>query len=325
MHFRYYVFADQRYGYVLEPNTASRAFVDASINFGTDPNSTVTMEQFPDDYPGENPDGLVSGAYPLALDFNSAKNNAFHVEYMSLTNGRMTGEWIKTDVLEALLENFKPHIILTGQAIYYTDVDIDLIKDFVDKGGVFLMFNEYYPSVPRTNAMVQELLTTNGVGSNHTQASYDYIDYKLLEPQTTEEKDPILKGPFFEGSLAGKDWGSDGICLHGFSGLDPNEVYIYSKRQYDDKESVCFFRHKTKPFLFIGDGGFISNAQRYIGGEYRGSLVYCPFAINSSYQAIPRTNYRAARDKIVYNSQIFGNILTWAVDWAESDKGIKYE
>ena len=144
MHFRYYVFADQRYGYVLEPNTASRAFVDASINFGTDPNSTVTMEQFPDDYPGDNPDGLVSGAYPLALDFNSAKNNAFHVEYMSLTNGRMTGEWIKTDVLEALLENFKPHIILTGQAIYYTDVDIDLIKDFVDKGGVVNLQHNVY-------------------------------------------------------------------------------------------------------------------------------------------------------------------------------------
>lgn len=307
-----------RFGYVLEPNTAPRAFVDASINFGTDPNSAVTMEQFPDDYPVGDLDGIRSPTPGgQVLDFNSAKNNAFHVEFMSTTNGRMRGEWIRTDVLKDLLENFKPHIILTGQAICYEAADIALIVDFVNKGGVFLMFNEYYPSVANTNNMVQALLTTKGTGSNKTE-SYNNIHYKLLD---SYPKDPILEGPFYEGSLAGKEWGSDGICLHGFTGLSKDEVQVYSFR-HDD--AALFFRHKTKPFVFIGDGGFLSNPQRFIGDSYQGSYVYCPFAINSAYQPIPRINYTNARNLPVYNSQLFGNILTWAVDWAESAKGIKY-
>lgn len=309
-----------RYGYMLEPNTGSRAFVDASINFGTDPNSAVTMEQFPEDYPIGDVDAIKSPTPGgQTLNFNSAKNNAFHVEFMSTTNGRMGSfERIKNEVLKDLLENFKPHIILTGQAISYQDADIALIVDFVNKGGVFLMFNEYYPSVANTNKMVQALLTTKGNGSNQT-TSYSNIYYELAN---TYEKDPILEGPFYEGSLAGKGWGSDGICLHGFQGLDENEVRIYSKRS---DGAALFFQHKTKPFVFIGDGGFISNSNRYIGDSFRGSYVYCPFAINSAYQPIPRVNYRNEQDKTVYNSQLFGNILTWAVDWAESEKGIKYK
>lgn len=83
------------------------------------------------------------------------------------------------------------------------------------------------------------------------------------------------------------------------------------------------FRHPNKPFFFMGEGGFISNPQRFIGGSYHGSNVYCPFAIDRNYSAIPRTNYTTNNNETVHNSEIFGNILAWAIDQAEREP-IKY-
>ncbi|NLZ72738.1 MAG: hypothetical protein GX905_02820 [Bacteroidales bacterium] len=103
---------------------------------------------------------------------------------------------------------------------------------------------------------------------------------------------------------------------NGFENVTSENAIIYSNREKYDNVP-CVFRHKTKPFFFVGDGGFISNGKRYIGESYQGSHVYCPFAINSSYQPVDRINYTNDKDKTVVNSRFFGNILAWAVDYAE--------
>lgn len=315
-----------RFGYMLEPNTGSRAFVDASINFGTDPNSAVTMEQFPSNYPEGDLDEVKSGSIPL--DFNSAKGNAFHIEYMSVSNRRMNGEKIKLDVLQDLLTNFKPHIILTGQAIWFQSPDIALIADFVNKGGVFLMFNEYYPFASTINAMASAIVGETLGGANEALPLADLAF--TLPTGEKYEKDMVLNGPF--GDLRGKNWGLDGYFLHGFSGLPTTDITVYNTRKKDT--NPCFFKYsgtrtdgsgKPKAFIFNGDGGFISNNRRYIGPTFTGMIDYCPFAINSAYQPIARTNYYPNRNTHVYNSALFGNILAWAVDWAESENGIKYK
>lgn len=283
-----------RYGYMLEPNTASRAFVDASVNFGVDPNSTVTME--------ENQYG-----------------NAFTIEMMTAGQG-MIGEIIDYNYLKNKLNTFKPEIILTGQAVNYNASGgdaIQLLADFVEAGGVFLMCNEYYPIAGSVNAMVQKIMGAGVSGNNQS------IGYTQLFTLNGDEDDMIANGPF--GDMRGKYWGADGHEMHGFTSLPANETIVYSSRT---DGYINMFRHADKPFFFMGEGGFISNPQRYIGNAYQGSYVYCPFAINSAYKPVPRVNFGlssigAPLYASVYNSQIFGNILAWAVDWSETE-GIEY-
>lgn len=282
-----------RYGYMLEPNTASRAFMDASVNFGIDPHSTVTME--------ENTEG-----------------NAFAIEVMTAGKG-MSGEVIKYEYLLEMLNTFKPDIILTGQAINYftsgknTNV-IDLLSSFVDQGGVFIMCNEYYPNASSIEAMVSSLL--GGSSGNNQSIGYNLLF--SLPDGSAYENDPILNGPF--GDLRGKQWGADGHELYGFTSLPADEVVVYSNRT---DGAACMFRHRTKGFFFVGDGGFISNSKKYIGNSYQGSYVYCPFAIDATYRPVARINYTLTHNDAVYNSPLFGNIIHWAVSLSE-EQGIVY-
>lgn len=286
--------ASYRFGYQLEPNSGSRAFVDASINFGVAPNSTVTIEQFPDDYPTA-----------------SARGNAFHIEYMTANKG-MAGENIHFSELQRYLTDFKPDIILTGQAINYDSQSIQAIANFVNNNGVFLMFNEYYPSASSINSMASAILGTTVSGENEALSQSQFI-FTLPAATATNEEDLILNGPF--GDLRGKTWATDGYYLHGFSNLPSSDIVVYNTRP--SSGDPCFFRYKEKPFVFVGDGGFISNAQRYIGPTYQGMYDYCPFAINSAYQPIARTNYLKDNTQIE-NSRLFGNILVWAIEFAEN-------
>ena len=281
-----------RYGYMLEPNTASRAFMDASVNFGAAPNSVVNM--------GENQHG-----------------NAFTIEVMTHGKG-MQGEVIDYEYLLNKLNTFQPDIILTGQAVnYYTAGNntrvIDLLADFVNEGGVFLMCNEYYPVASSIEAMVRKIMGTGTSGNNQSIGSNQIFEL------SANVNDMITNGPF--GDMRGQKWGADGHEMYGFTNLPAIETIVYSMRS---DGYVNMFRHATKPFFFMGEGGFISNSQRYLGGTYQGSYVYCPFAINANYQPIPRTNYTVSRNVSVYNSQIFANIITWAVDYSENN-GIKYD
>lgn len=160
-----------RFGYQLEPNTASRTFVDASINFGTNPNSKVIMER------GSN-------------------GSAFEIKMLTLGQG-MTGEWIDNSALVKAITEFKPDIILTGQAIDYFDQgtlndtkNINLLSKFVDAGGVFLMCNEYYPFASSIDAMVSKIMG-DGVSGKILPIGFD----QLFTMQGNDE-DMIVNGPF---------------------------------------------------------------------------------------------------------------------------------
>lgn len=280
--------AAYRYGYVLEPNTASRAFVDAAVNFGSTPGSTVTME-------------------------TNQYGNAFTIEIMTAGTG-MIGEVIIYSYLLDMLNTFQPDIILTGQAVNYNASGgdaIQLLSDFVDAGGVMLMCNEYYPSAASIQDMVRKIMGPGVNGNNQS------IGNNQLFAINGDADDPIVNGPF--GDMRGLNWGADGHEMHGFENL-PAGTIVYSTRS-DGRANM--FRHPTKGFFFMGEGGFISNAQRYIGGTYQGSYVYCPYAIDAQYRPIPRTNFGltpvgAVANQTIYNSQIFGNLLTWAVEFSEN-------
>lgn len=295
--------ASWRFGYMLTPNSGSRAFIDSSMNFGIDPTSTVTMEQFDKNY-----------IEP------SARDNAFHIKVLSsgskFGNG-FSGYQLKNDKLVENITNFSPDIILIGYAISFTDEVINTFDDYVNRGGVLIMFTEYYPSSSSVSSMLNKILKTDKSGAN------DHIsgtDMRFELPSGDKYKDdPILNGPF--GDLRGKEWGSDGHSLFAMSKGEYPDTQVYNE---SPESGPCFLRYTgkrtdgsnhKKAFIFNGDGGFISNSGRYIGPKYSGMSNYCPFAIDAAYRPIPRTNFKGSLG--IYNSQIFGNILAWAVDYAE--------
>lgn len=298
--------AAYRYGYVLEENSGSRAFVDAAINFGIAPNSAVTIAQLPQDYPKVN-----------------ARNRAFDIEVMTRGSG-MSGSRLDNTVLNDLLINFEPDIILMGYHAQFDPENIGMIADFVNKGGVLIMFMEYYPNSNSIRDLVNGVMGTNFEGGN---IGLNRDEFMFMIP--TDDEDPIINGPF--GNLGGKEWGTDGYSLYKFTNFNDPNTKVYNRTPIENE--VCAFHHfgprtdgsgLEKAFFFIGDGGFLSNAQRFIGPQYQGMHDYCPFAIDAQYRPIARTNFlwRESNGPFsTYNSQLFGNILAWAIDYAEF-KGI---
>lgn len=280
------------YGYMLEPRSASRAMVEASVNFGLDVNSTVYIDK-------------------------NTSGSAFTIEVIAMGSG-MNGNAIDYNYLLDKMNTFKPDIILTGEAINFLVISsdtrvIELVNSFVDEGGVFLMCNGYYPNGSSTTAMVNRIIP--GVTGNTLSLN---VNSRIFSLPVGEEyaDDLILNGPF--GDLRGKQWGSDGSDMHDISGLTAENAVVYST--FNGK--AIMFRHKTKPFFYIGEGGFISNNMMHIGGT-SSNAEYFPFAIDASYRPIPRTTFGVSLNKEVNNSRIFANVLTWAIDYAEK-KGIRY-
>jgi hypothetical protein len=83
------------------------------------------------------------------------------------------------------------------------------------------------------------------------------------------------------------------------------------------------FRDPTNNLFWVGDGGFDSDPTGYVGGNYA-DYVDCPFAVTAApaYQPTPRNNWVAA-GTTVYNSYMFGNIMTWAINQAQITKNKK--
>lgn len=76
------------------------------------------------------------------------------------------------------------------------------------------------------------------------------------------------------------------------------------------------FKHNTKNFFYIGDGGFVSN------GDLT-SAVICPFNYDATTKRpLPKPygnagNGYTARSKDAYNSVVMGNIMVWAARTSE--------
>ena len=295
--------ANYRFGYVLEPNTASRAFVDASVNFGIDPNSTVTIDQYGNDY----------------TENTTARNNAFDIRVMSRLDG-ISSYKIDAAKLRSYLSEFRPDIILVGYATNFEEDVANQLNQYLEDGGVLIMNTEYYPFASSIRLLLDKVLGISTNGSNRHLKQSEFL-FTLPEGDAYEE-DEILNGPF--GDLRGKNWGTDGYSLFRVENLPTEDITVYNRID----NNPCFFKYegkrkngKPKAFLFNGDGGFISNPKRYIGPKTQALYDYFPFAIDAAYRPIPRENFlRNDGDvnKYIYNSQLFGNILTWAVDYAET-------
>lgn len=210
--------------------------------------------------------------------------------------------------------NKKPDIVITGYDTYFTSAVANLLKDYVNKGGVLLFFcqgeGNGAQNVMRAifnNSSIQQRLF-NGRG-----AIYDF-------PLAA---DPVLNGPF--GDIRGRVWGEDASLTCGVTNVPVEDIEIYSTgftvtRPVSDADagSLIAFRHKKLNFLFVGDGGFIS----YLPGNVIDTGAY-PFKLDQSTKLPIGKNRYGEGASIrpgtftVYNSVFFANALAWAIQQAE--------
>ena len=206
----------------------------------------------------------------------------------------------------------KPDIVILGYN-FFTGPSANTLKNFVDQGGVIIFLDDNAGNNDaNANINTYRLLFGNGLLQSRAAAGAGTL-YSFVN---TDTNDPIMNGPF--GNLIGKRWGEDASITQAISGTLVNTV-IYS--QHTNGVTIC--RHNATGVFFVGDGGFISSPSNIatLGKLQHYSITSYPFAVTSAtYKPAPRDGYNNTGQQ-VYNSQLFANVIYWAIDYAEF-KGI---
>lgn len=329
------------YGYnISRAGTGSYGMFTASNNFGVTEESVMKYEgtQFMNyeapylkNYPG-----------PGVLDIGpiSAANIA-NIEY---------------GLLKAPLGE-KIDIVLLSQDVYVTDELARVLAEFVNQKGVLIAFYEGNGDVGllttcyekgSTTKLLQKIWgqTANNFGySKAVNVDLDcdrvilngivYKGYPGAVYPLTDVDDMVLNGPF--GDVRGLQWGEDASWARAVTNIPENDIVVYSRAKslvsqkpadYEyDADMITAFRHKTKNFIYFGDGGFTSST---IGGDLptNNSRTINPFFWKNEggkkFIPIPKPGYGRSQPLLsstttfpVYNSVIFANIMAWAVYQAE--------
>lgn len=226
----------------------------------------------------------------------------------------------------------KPDITIISVYYEMSANDRTALLNYVRSGGVVLLMTDGVNTTDRSEQQpfFRDLfnnqtitLQNNGYGAG---ALYLMVNID----------DEILNGPF--GDARNKYWGEDASATTTLANIPIDSITAYSEAKAANgtaaPNGVTMFKHKTKHFFWIGDGGFLSNELdngRYISATIEPfatvNTVTYPNTENPTYNynnfPIPKINYGAAGNGIassvtpVYNSVIFGNIMSWAIVNAE--------
>lgn len=292
------------YGYNLTNNRPSNWVLNAQSNFGPNDDSRVKIEGF----------NLIDSSNSL---------NANAIKWLQGKGGPNGNEM--ADVLHMA---FSSSLNKSEEAI---------VLEFMKNGGVFLFFTEsYYEGFISslyniTHPGKTYSITTKGVNFNHGSVPLvGNNGYKIFNNindtdwVTFQEKlkeDPILNGPF--GDISTHQWGEDAAGGgYSVSGLPEDDPYtmIYSRDTYlyangtihssNQMSNASIFKLEKDliNFIYVADGGFTS--QR---GDNTSTTI-CPFWYDkTTLFPIPKPYNN---DFEVYNSQMFCNMIAWAINRA---------
>jgi hypothetical protein len=118
----------------------------------------------------------------------------------------------------------------------------------------------------------------------------------------------IVNGMYMD--LSHKKIGYDGGYNLAFTISDLTNVEIIATRDCDKNPTV--FKHKSKPYILLGDGGILCS------GNAGTSTSDSPLLVNS--KGLPEVKEHAPNRTLVYNSHLFANIMLWAIDYRMSVK-----
>ncbi|MFT4224399.1 hypothetical protein [Dysgonomonas sp.] len=298
------------YGFFLN-TSGSRVMATSSNNFGRTANSIVQSDGF-------------------------AINTLGGIDMLTEANFLNPANGLKSN----------PDIIING---YYSHIEeayptskavTDALVNYLKTGGVVILFDEYKGDYSIALRICKQLFpqsTLNAIPVSGSTAFCFPIE------SSVPEGDDILDGPFSVNNwtdkakidLRGKLWGNDASDAMAITGLPADKIIVYSYAkpvQGGGTQGVTMFRLKDYNLFFVGDGGFVSNNKTYnisnpgypdfyAGGSYYDGCC-CPLAMDTSCRPIPRINFANGfswGSRVVYNSQLFANIMYWAAKNARSN------
>ena len=267
------------------PSTANdaNAMLRAPVNFGLDETSTV---------------------YSRGFTFRSIRLNPTYAALQTELNRN-------PDIVVLVYDLLIPSTPANNN-------QVQLYVDYVNRGGVLLVFSENQ----RARALIQHnsILGSSALLTGGRLAGSIYQIF--AESNTTYQlNDPISNGPF--GDIRGSHWGEDASTTDNVT-IPTNQLHRvvrYSNgynhsAQAGNTDRYSAFRLirpvGTQPgefggFVYFGDAGYLSSRDRI-------SLTICPFQINTTTKAPITKNYgNTVRRFPVYNSHLFGNMMTWAI------------
>ncbi|MFD2966510.1 hypothetical protein [Sphingobacterium bambusae] len=289
------------YGYAMEQGP-SWNFLNARENFGILPTSVVKMA------PWTAGQGVWIGG-----NLNDDKTENW-INYSSNSSGdnEIINKLNPSDPAD------KPDIVIMGYDVRYIRPNVaTALIDYLDGNGIVILMMQGHTG-SNNQAFFNNLFGVNNITFSSTGSGG-----AMYPIEGTDANDPILNGHF--GDVRGKHWGEDAGTTLGAIDVPPSQVTIYSFGQAINRSStpqrVTIFKHNTKNFFFIGDGGFVS----YNGGN---SSVICPFWYDPIAKVpLPKPYGNSGQGYIsnslrAYNSVVMGNIMVWAAKTAEFN-GIK--
>jgi len=229
---------------------------------------------------------------------------------------------IDIHAMNALLDE-KPDVIVTGYDFEVFPLVAVRLREYMEQGGVLVHMSEQEYG---TNRLMTEIFGRVDPGADrglsHEVDEFSYSGGVLYLIPADNPKDPVTDGPF--GSVRGKYWGEDlsETTRVRLNKASESDIISFSgtydhNRQWSppDPKGSSFFRHKTLPLVFIGDGGFIASSHK----EHN---ILRPFRVNRDSEDIENYmrpvphedyGYEPQYRDYVWNSTIFANIMTWAI------------
>ncbi len=210
--------------------------------------------------------------------------------------------------------------------------DGECIRSYLEKGGVVVAFLQ---EPDPTQNLLNGVFSPKKIGFHSNDGSggvFPFPGNKVYKdefiPISDKEEDswewyyeslladPILNGPF--GNICDKQWADDASLADLLTLPKVEGITVYTtgnmlnkKSQGEDK--VSGFRYQTDDIslVFFTDGGVMSSEIRNNSPSEDGSTL-CPFWWDPTDAfPTPKTGYRGHE---VYNSQLFMNIMAWAVN-----------
>ncbi|MFD2744334.1 MULTISPECIES: hypothetical protein [Sphingobacterium] len=298
------------YGYALQRGP-SWEFLNSQENFGNLPQSIVKMA----------PWAAGQGSWIGGNANNNTTENWLLMNFTNAFDNQLAAR------LSANNTTNRPDIVIFGYN--FTEVRpvvaTALLNYLNDNGVVIMMYQN-----GTGNNSISFFNQLFGV-SNTGLSSYG-SGGAMYSVVGTDIADPILNGPF--GDVRNTLWGEDAGTTIGVTNVPPSQATIYSLGQPINRNAqsamianrATMFKHNTKSFFFVGDGGFVS----YTGGTFTTIGPFNYDNISKRPLSKPYGDNGAGyvqRSRDAYNSIIMANVMAWAVKKAELEgiKTWKYE
>ena len=221
-------------------------------------------------------------------------------------------------------------VYVADYTAFTNSTTVNLLIDYMDKGGVVVIFNEENTVTNFINAAfgVNTITATDhGKGGSvypfPANPNIGLNTNDVQEALRRYENDPIMNGSF--GDVRDKQWGADinrSVTLSGLPQSPDLAIYSYQADLATNNPAVNInnvtgfkYESENRNMVWFGDAGFMTS--------YNGALsIYnnaCPLSWNTvTLFPEPKYEYGHNIQMPVYNSVVFCNIMAWAIEKSDS-------